>query len=102
LRLALALKAFPVALRAAEVPDIELPDDDIAAFNLAPAQGIALLDRWQDWLAAQAGERQRWQQRVQQNASNTSASPPSSRNTTRCACPRCWRRSLRITRGARA
>ncbi len=67
LRLALALKAFPVALRAAEVPDIELPDDDIAAFNLAPAQGIALLDRWQDWLAAQAnGERQRWQQRVQQ------------------------------------
>ncbi|HWT15629.1 MAG TPA: pyridoxal-dependent decarboxylase [Patescibacteria group bacterium] len=68
LRLALSLKSFPVALRAANVPDIELPDDDVAAFNLAPAQGIDLLDRWQDWLAAQAnGERQRWQQRVQQH-----------------------------------
>src|SRR3546814_14050062 len=28
LRLALALKAFPVALRTAQVPDIALPDDD--------------------------------------------------------------------------
>ncbi len=67
LRLALALKAFPVALRAAKVPDLELPDDDVAAFNLAPADAIALLERWQDWLSAQTnGERGCWQQRVQQ------------------------------------
>jgi glutamate/tyrosine decarboxylase-like PLP-dependent enzyme len=67
LRLALALKAFPVALRAAEVPDLDLPGDDRAAFNLAPAEGIALLERWQDWLASQAnGERRRWRERVQE------------------------------------
>lgn len=66
LRLALALKAFPVALRAADVPDIDLPEDDWAAFNLAPAAGIDLLERWQAWLAAQpAPTRRRWQSRVQ-------------------------------------
>jgi len=54
LRLALALKAFPVALRAARVPDIELPPDDWEAFNLGPAGGIALLDAWQAWLATQS------------------------------------------------
>ena len=66
LRLALALKAFPVALRAAGVPDIALPADDWAAFNLAPAAGIALLDQWQAWLAAQpAPSRRRWTAAVQ-------------------------------------
>jgi len=66
LRLALAVKAFPVALRAANVPDIALPEDDIAAFNLAPRAGVQLVDAWQDWLAAQPkGERQRWRERVQ-------------------------------------
>ena len=65
LRLALALKAFPVALRAAGVPGLELPDDDRAAFNLAPAQGIALLQAWDEWLAAcPPGERREWQRRV--------------------------------------
>lgn len=34
LRLALALKAFTVALRAAGVPDIGVPEDDWQAFNL--------------------------------------------------------------------
>src|SRR5215469_7664198 len=34
LRLALTLKAFPVALRAARVPELQLPDDDWQAFNL--------------------------------------------------------------------
>jgi glutamate/tyrosine decarboxylase-like PLP-dependent enzyme len=67
LRVALALKAFPVALRAAGVPDLDLPQDDAAAFNLAPAAGIALLDAWQDWLAAQPQrERHGWRERVQQ------------------------------------
>ena len=66
LRLALALKAFPVALRAAGVPDLALPADDVAAFGLAPAAAIELLDAWQDWLLAQPrGERAAWRQRVQ-------------------------------------
>lgn len=66
LRLALALKAFPVALRAAAVPDLDLPDDDWQAFNLGPSAGIGLLERWQHWLAARTpGERRRWRERVQ-------------------------------------
>jgi glutamate/tyrosine decarboxylase-like PLP-dependent enzyme len=66
LRLALALKAFPVALRAARVPDIELPADDWEAFNLGPAAGIALLDAWQGWLAAQDGRTaEAWRARVE-------------------------------------
>ncbi len=66
LRLALALKAFPVALRAAQVPDLQLPADDWAAFNLAPAAGIGLLEAWQHWLAAQpAAARAHWQARVE-------------------------------------
>jgi len=47
LRLALALKAFPVALRAAQVPDLDLPTDDWSAFNLTQADSIALLTAWQ-------------------------------------------------------
>jgi glutamate/tyrosine decarboxylase-like PLP-dependent enzyme len=66
LRLALALKAFPVALLAAGVPELALPADDWAAFNLGPAAGIELLEHWQAWLAAQpAGERRHWRDAVQ-------------------------------------
>lgn len=66
LRLALALKAFPVALRAAAVPDIALPEDDWSAFNLAPQAGIELLDQWQTWLAAQStSTRRRWNTAVE-------------------------------------
>ncbi|MGB4858521.1 MAG: pyridoxal-dependent decarboxylase [Dokdonella sp.] len=66
LRMALALKAFPVALCAAQVPDIALPDDDWTAFNLTPAAGIALLEQWQVWLAAQpVSARRRWQEVVE-------------------------------------
>ena len=66
LRVALALKAFPVALRAAQVPDIGVPDDDWSAFNLGTDGGIALLERWTQWLAAQRiGERRRWRERMQ-------------------------------------
>ena len=65
LRLALAQKAFPVALLAAGVPDLELPEDAWSAFNLHPHQATALVDRWQQWVAqASAGERRRWQARV--------------------------------------
>lgn len=61
LRLALALKAFPVALRAAAPPGLALPDDDEAAFNLTPAATVALLDAWNGWLALQApAERRHW------------------------------------------
>lgn len=66
LRLALALKAFPVALLAAQVPDLELPEDDWSAFNLGPAAGIALLQNWQHWLTVQSpADRRHWQTRVQ-------------------------------------
>src|SRR3546814_5848512 len=66
LRLALALKAFPVALRAAGVPDLDLPTDDWAAFNLAPHAGIGLLEQWQAWAAAQPRVvRRRWDAAVQ-------------------------------------
>ena len=66
LRLALASKAFPVALRAADVPDIGVPQDDWEAFNLGNDGTIALLGRWQRWLAAQSPtQRSAWQARVQ-------------------------------------
>ncbi|GAB2521221.1 pyridoxal phosphate-dependent decarboxylase family protein [Lysobacter humi (ex Lee et al. 2017)] len=66
LRLALALKAFPVALRAAGVPDIDLPDDDWAAFNCAPQASVALLTRWRAWLATlPAADQSRWRGRVE-------------------------------------
>jgi len=66
LRLALALKAFPVALRAAGVPDLELPDNDWQAFNLPADQSISLLENWQTWLDAQSSrDRAHWQTRLQ-------------------------------------
>ena len=66
LRLALALKAFPVALRAAGVPDIGVPDDDWTAFNLGPAAGTELLARWKAWLAAlPPREHRQWKAKVQ-------------------------------------
>ncbi len=66
LRLALALKAFPVALREARVPDLQLPEDDWQAFNLHPRAATELLDQFQHWLVEQTpGERRTWRQRVQ-------------------------------------
>jgi glutamate/tyrosine decarboxylase-like PLP-dependent enzyme len=66
LRLALALKAFPVALRAAKVPDIGVPDDDWTAFNLGRDAAIALLERWTTWLAGlEQGARRNWRAQVQ-------------------------------------
>jgi glutamate/tyrosine decarboxylase-like PLP-dependent enzyme len=67
LRLALALKALPVALRAVSPPGMDLPEDDWQAFNLAPAEGVALWQRWQAWLLALAPTTRRgWQRRLQQ------------------------------------
>lgn len=61
LRLALALKAFPVALRAAAPPGLALPGDDEAAFNLTPSATVVLLDAWHGWLARQTpAERRHW------------------------------------------
>jgi len=54
LRLAMALKAFPVALLAANPPDLSLPVDDWQAYNLTPDQSIALLSRWHQWLDQQS------------------------------------------------
>lgn len=65
LRLALALKAFPVALRTTAPPDLELPEDDRAAFNTTPAAAITLLSAWDAWLEAQTpAERRRWRARL--------------------------------------
>lgn len=65
LRLALALKAFPVALRAIGAPGLDVPDDDWSAFNLTPAATVALLDQWNAWLAhCPAPQRRQWRQRL--------------------------------------
>src|SRR5690554_5774752 len=66
LRLALALKTFPVALRAINPDGVPaFAGDDWQAFNLPPTEGIAVLDAWQQWLASQPPrERRRWQQRL--------------------------------------
>lgn len=65
LRLALAQKAFPVALVAAGVPELELPRNVADAFNLHPQHALALLERWQQWLAqASCAERKQWQARI--------------------------------------
>ncbi|HET6604563.1 MAG TPA: pyridoxal-dependent decarboxylase [Xanthomonadaceae bacterium] len=67
LRLALSMKAFPVALRAAAPDGLQLPEDDWAAFNLSPDATIALLQQWQHWLAALAArERRHWTARVRE------------------------------------
>jgi len=66
LRLALALKCFPVALREAGAPVDGLPEDDWAAFNLAQTEAIALLERWHSFLKMlPAPERSRWRERVE-------------------------------------
>ncbi|MBS0192820.1 MAG: pyridoxal-dependent decarboxylase [Proteobacteria bacterium] len=66
LRLALALKAFPVALRAARFPGVELPEDDWCAFNLHPHAALDLLQRARDRLATLAtDECAEWRRRVE-------------------------------------
>lgn len=66
LRLALALQAFPLALRAARAPGVALPDDDWQAFNLGPRAATAALLQWQAWLAAQApDDRRHWTAKVE-------------------------------------
>lgn len=64
LRLALALKAFPLALRSAAPPGMDVPEDDWTAFNLTPSASVALLDQWTAWLAnCPATQRRQWRQR---------------------------------------
>ncbi|TXH77615.1 MAG: pyridoxal-dependent decarboxylase, partial [Lysobacteraceae bacterium] len=66
LRLALAMKGFPVALRAAQVPLEGLPEDDWAAFNLGHVETISWLDRWRGFLASiPKRERHAWVERVE-------------------------------------
>lgn len=65
LRLAMALKAFPVALRAIAPPSLDLPDDDLAAFNMHPVAATGLLEQWHNFLAAQSiRDRTRWRGRL--------------------------------------
>ena len=66
LRLAMALKAFPVALRAAGVPLPGVPEDDRVAFELAPSDSIALWVAWKAWRdALPAIEARAWSARVE-------------------------------------
>ena len=65
LRLAMALKAFPVALHAAGVPLPGVPGDDWEAFNTGPAAATALFADWCAWRdALSPRERAAWQHRV--------------------------------------
>lgn len=65
LRLALATKAFPLALAAAAPPGIALPRDDWEAFNLPVPDALALLDAWNAFLAACGPkERRQWRARL--------------------------------------
>lgn len=65
LRLALALKAFPVAVRAIQPPGLAIPDDDWSAFNFAPMAAIVRYGDWLQWLQQQpVDERRHWQQRL--------------------------------------
>ena len=87
LRLALALKAFPVALRAAGVPDLALPADDWSAFNLAHADTIALLEPgstgWPRNRRASASAGMRASRRSGSSSAAWSASSPPIRS---CGC----------------
>ncbi|MHB8570093.1 MAG: pyridoxal phosphate-dependent decarboxylase family protein [Metallibacterium sp.] len=66
LRLALTLKCFPVALRAAAPPGMSIPEDDIQAFRLTPAQAIDLLVGWQGWLSTlEPQERVCWRKKLE-------------------------------------
>ncbi|GAB3000621.1 tyrosine decarboxylase [Arenimonas maotaiensis] len=65
LRLAMALKAFPVALLAANPPGLSLPEDDWQAYNLTPDQSIALLSNWHHWLDQQSiADKQHYMRRL--------------------------------------
>lgn len=65
LRLALACKAFPVALRAAAPPGMSLPEDDWSAFNLGSSAVVALVDQWNAFLATcPPRERRQWRARL--------------------------------------
>ncbi|GAB2490955.1 pyridoxal phosphate-dependent decarboxylase family protein [Arenimonas alkanexedens] len=65
LRLALALKSFPVAMRAVSPPGLDVPEDDWTAFNLSPAASVDLLERWTAWLAhCPAPQRKQWRLRL--------------------------------------
>lgn len=72
LRLANALKAFPVALRAVAAPGLAVPDDDWIAFNQTPQASIALLQHWHDWLREHTpSERRHWRQRLSEERIET-------------------------------
>ncbi|GIX34278.1 MAG: tyrosine decarboxylase [Lysobacteraceae bacterium] len=65
LRLALSVKCYPVALRAAGLPGVELPGSDAEAFMLPMEQAIALFCAAEAWLAGQSPrERRIWRRRI--------------------------------------
>lgn len=65
LRLALALKAWPLALRAAGVPEMGIEGDDWQAFNLGPDACTELIGRFNEFLSGQsAHDARQWRERV--------------------------------------
>ncbi len=65
LRLALALKAFPVALRAIAPPGLDVPQSDWAAFNMHPRKATELYAAWGVWLKSlPANQAQKWQSKL--------------------------------------
>ncbi len=66
LRLALSLKAWPLALRAAGVPGLDCGSDDWQAFNLGHDARIALIGDCDRWLRSlPAGQARQWRKRIE-------------------------------------
>jgi glutamate/tyrosine decarboxylase-like PLP-dependent enzyme len=65
LRLALSLKAWPLALRAAGVPELDCGADDWQAFNLGHQARIELIAACDQWLhTLTPGQARQWRQRI--------------------------------------
>ena len=66
LRLALSLKAWPLALRAAGVPELDCGSDDWQAFNLGHDARIALIGDCDRWLRSLSpGQARQWRKRIE-------------------------------------
>ena len=66
LRLALSLKAWPLALRAAGVPELDYGCDDWQAFNLGHDARIALIGDCDRWLRSLSpGQSRQWRKRIE-------------------------------------
>jgi hypothetical protein len=97
-------EGVPVALRAAGVPDIEPAGRRLECINTGTTAGIALLDRWQRWLANQPADQRRVLARTRAgaNGSRRWGWSISSRAIAQLSPPRVLAPVTAHTRGARA